>query len=447
MQRLVTLATLILFSSCPILGAQTPERALEPLALSSAIDEALANNASLRAARAGVDAAGASAASARAANFPRISFTESWQRGDQPVFVFSTLLASRRFAASNFAIDQLNHPDPIGYFHATAGIEQIVFDGGARGASVDTARAQQEIAGLSMRETTLTLGADITNIYGQLLAAQAESVAALAAVAAGREDLARAERRRDVGVTTEADVLALRVHVADMEQRAIRADGSAVVLRAQMNRLTGAPVDRAFRAVEPDTPAGAELPPVTDLVAEAERERPEIQRAAVAEQVAENDRRAAKSPLLPKVAAQAAFDVSGTRFNDRASAWLVGGEFRWSLSTGGGERAQMKAAAAGAVRARAEAEDIRAQVQVEIVTALEQIRSARARQAVGLTAVAQARESERIIRDRYQAGLLSINDVLRAAGAVLDADTQRVTALVDEITGQARLNRAVGRMR
>jgi outer membrane protein TolC len=61
--------------------------------------------------------------------------------------------------------------------------------------------------------------------------------------------------------------------------------------------------------------------------------------------------------------------------------------------------------------------------------------------------VAQARESERIIRDRYQAGLLPINDVLRAAGAVLDADTQRVAALVDGITGQARLNRAVGRVR
>ena len=143
MQRFFTLATFALFLSCPIGAyAQTSEPAPEPLTLDRAVDDILANNPSLQAAHARMDAAGATASAAQAANFPRISFTESWQRGDQPVFVFSTLLASRRFAASNFAIDQLNHPDPIGYFHATAAVEQVVFDGGARGASIDTARAR-----------------------------------------------------------------------------------------------------------------------------------------------------------------------------------------------------------------------------------------------------------------------------------------------------------------
>ena len=148
---------------------------------------------------------------------------------------------------------------------------------------------------------------------------------------------------------------------------------------------------------------------------------------------------------MPKVAAQAAFDVSGLRFQDRASNWIVGGEVRWTLSAAGGERAQMKAAAAAGTRARAETEDTRARVQVEILTALQRLQSARARQAVGRAAVDQARESQRIIRDRYEAGLAPVNDVLRAATAVLDADTQRVSALVDAITSAALLDRAVGR--
>jgi hypothetical protein len=33
---------------------------------------------------------------ARAGYWPRVDVTESWQRGDQPVFVFSALLAQRR---------------------------------------------------------------------------------------------------------------------------------------------------------------------------------------------------------------------------------------------------------------------------------------------------------------------------------------------------------------
>src|SRR3990167_7826453 len=68
--------------------------------------------------------------------------------------------------------------------------------------------------------------------------------------AAAREDVARAERRRDAGTVTEADVLSLAVHVADLRQRTIQADGDAAILRAQLNRLMGAPVNGRFSVQE-----------------------------------------------------------------------------------------------------------------------------------------------------------------------------------------------------
>jgi outer membrane protein TolC len=424
-------------------GAATAQ---EPLSLESAIQEAVSRNPSLRGAEAGADAAAAGVSAARSALFPRISFTESWQRGDQPVFVFSTLLASRRFAASNFAIDALNHPDPLGYFHATVGVEQMLFDGGARRAAVAAARAQHDIADLGAREARLAVARNVVDLYGRLLVVQSARNAASAALAAAREDAARAERRRDAGLATDADVLALTVHVADMEERVIQAEGDAAIVRAQLNRLMGAAVDRPFDAVEPapavDTPPEA-LPA---LLAEAETNRPDLQIAAASQQAAAAAGRSARAAFIPTVAAQAAFDVSGTRLTDRASSWLVGGELRWSLGLGGTERARLKAAAAGESKARADAEDARARVQVEIVTALQEVRSGRARQAVGRAAVAQAQESQRIIRDRFDAGLVPVNDVLRAATAVLDAERQRTSALVDEIAGRAHLAHAVGRL-
>ena len=97
--------------------------AQEPLTVQRAVAAAVANNPTVRAARAGADEAGARRTQARAAWLPTVSFSESWQRGNQPVFVFSSLLASRRFAAANFAIDALNHPDPIGFFQTALGIE------------------------------------------------------------------------------------------------------------------------------------------------------------------------------------------------------------------------------------------------------------------------------------------------------------------------------------
>ena len=431
------LLTVSVASAQPATGAPT-------LPLDRAVHDALESNASLRAARAGAQAAGSGVESARAMLFPRVSFTENWQRSNQPVFVFSTLLASRQFAASNFAIDRLNHPESVGSFHSTIAVEQLLFDGGARRANIETARERHTIADLATRESAAALVMDVTRTYGQLLTMQARARVADSAVASGREDLAHATRRRDAGVATEADVLALAVHVADLEQKVLQARGEAASLIAQMNRLTGAPIDRLFEPAEPQPSTAFDDADLPALFVEAERQRPEIQRSAAAQSVADHARRAARSQLFPTIGAQAAVDTTGTRLQDRASSWLVGGELRWSLGTG--ERAQLKTATASASQARARADDVRAQVQVDIVTARELLRSARARQAVGRAAVAQARESQRIVRDRYEAGLLPVAEVLRAATAVLDSEAQRVAALVDELTSRAGLDHAVGRV-
>jgi outer membrane protein TolC len=58
--------------------------------------------------------------------------------------------------------------------------------------------------------------------------------------------------------------------------------------------------------------------------------------------------------------------------------------------------------------------------------------------------VLQARESERMIRDRYQAGIVPAAEVIRAATAVLDAEAQRINAVIDVVVGEAALRRAAG---
>jgi outer membrane protein TolC len=165
----------------------------------------------------------------------------------------------------------------------------------------------------------------------------------------------------------------------------------------------------------------------------------------VSEQIATATRRQARAALIPQITAQAAFDVSGISFTDRASSWIVGGELRWTFATGGAELAGMKAAAASIARTRAESEDARAAVHVEVVSALRRLETARARRDAGRAAVDQARESQRIIRDRFEAGIAPVNDVLRASTALLDADANRVASLVDTMVATTMLRRALGR--
>lgn len=90
-------------------------------------------------------------------------------------------------------------------------------------------------------------------------------------------------------------------------------------------------------------------------------------------------------------------------------------------------------------------DDARAAIQVEVVSAVRRLESARAREQAGRAAVDQAHESERIIRDRFEAGIVSVTDVLRAAAAVLNAEANRTSALVDTMLAAATLRRSLGR--
>ena len=421
----------------------------EPLTLERAVDTALSRNAALHASRSAASESAAHVGEARAGAFPRVSFSESWQRGNQPVFVFGSLLSARQFGPANLALDALNHPDATGFFRASLGVEQLLFDGGRQRSATAGASIAHEMAIAATDQAAAALIVATTETFGRVICADAAGRAAAAAVAAAEEDRTRAERRRDAGMVTDADVLSLVVHVADLRQREIQAQGDAAVARAELNRLLGAPIEQAVQVVEPASGSAPASPgpDIAALLAEAEAARPEMRRAAAAARLAEVGREGARAALIPQVVTQGAIEMNGTAFNDRASAWLVGGELRWTLSTGGGELARIKAAAEGDARVRAERDTVRAAVHVEVISALRRVETARARQALGHAAVEEARESQRITRNRFAAGLAGVNDVLRASTALLDAERNQSSALVDSIVSEAMLRRALGRSR
>jgi outer membrane protein TolC len=247
-------------------------------------------------------------------------------------------------------------------------------------------------------------------------------------------------------MATEADVLSLRVFLAQMQERQIRAASGEAIARAQLNQLMGAALDDAFTPVEP-APVVSTTASSADDEANALKNRPALKRADAQLALADVGRSAAKRAFLPQAYFQAMYDTNGNHFTDRASSWLVAGQIRVNLFAGLGDSARLRAATEARVRAGAERENLLNTVRLEVRTARAELDSALAREAVGRAAVLQARESQRIIRDRYDSGLAGVGDVLRAANALLDAETLRIASVVDVMVGQAALERAVGQSR
>ena len=418
--------------------------AQEPLTLPQAISLTLANNPAVRAADAGGKEAAERLEQAQAGYFPRVNVVESWQRGDQPVFVFSSLLSQRRFGLENFRIDALNHPDATNNFRAMFAVEQPIFDGTRTPSAIKAARIGQSIATLDRERLAADLTLAATRAYGQVLQAQAARRAADAAVASADEDLRRATRRRDAGLETDANVLAIDVQLAQMRERQIRAERDEAIARVELNELMGIDLERAYTLADVPPPA-AQSPDARALEAAAIGARPELRRASLQRELALAQRAVVKSALLPQVSLQAGLELNGGTFGDRASAWLVGTQVSWNLFSGGANQARLREATFAAERARAERDRLEAGIRVEVRSALARLDAARAREAVGRKAVEQARESQRIIRDRYEAGLSPASELLRANLALVDAEALRVGALVDVVVSEAALQRAIGK--
>jgi outer membrane protein TolC len=274
--------------------------------------------------------------------------------------------------------------------------------------------------------------------------AQASRAAAAAALESAEEDLRRAERRRDAGLATDADVLAVRVHLAQIRERQISASSRETVARLQLNELMAEPLDARFELQAP-APPQVEPAPLAELESEALANRPDIARAAAQERLAREAITAARSGFYPQAAVQGVYEFNGGTFSDRASAWTIGAVFRWNLFGGFADSARLGEAKAATERARAERERQETAARVDVRAALARLDEARARVDVGRLAVAQARESQRIVRDRFDAGLAPVNDLLRSAMAVLEADSRQTAATVDVLISAALLERARGR--
>jgi outer membrane protein TolC len=418
--------------------------AQSPLTLEEAMKRAQSETVDARALASTIAEADARVQRAQSGFWPRVDLIETVQRGNNPVFAFSSLLSQRQFTAANFAIPSLNHPDPVTNTRTAIGIDQPIFDAGLTTLGVKAARLGRDVAVSARESAEQDLAFRAAQAFVRVLQLEATVRATDAAVTAAESDHHRARDRRDVGLVTEADVLAVNVHLADMLQRQIAARGDLSVARMQLAEAIGVALTESLTLVRPPTPS---RPADADaLVREALVSHPHRREADLKIQLADNSRRTARAALLPTVGLQGGWEFNGATLSEQQSSWVVGAEIRMNLFRGFADRARMGEASHAQVRATAEHERVVRRIEVDVRAALAQLATARAREEAGRASLTQARESQRIIRDRYDSGLATVTDVLRAAEATLDAESRATVAEMDVILQSVALDRALGRL-
>ena len=434
-------ATYLLVAS---LGVAAPAVAQTPLSLTEAIARARAQNPDAGSSAAAEREAVHRVTQARAGYWPKVDVVESWQRGNQPVFVFSSLLAQRQFTAADFGLGALNHPDALDNFRSAVMVEQRLFDG-ATSANIAAAGIGHNMATVNRLMVDHDLAASATNAYGRVLVAVAARQSAAAAAETARADRESVGNRRDAGLVTDADVLQVDVYLSRARERQIRAAADEHIARAQLNQSMGEPLGDAFVL---DRPLAATVIDATDLAAleaEAVKNRPDVRLAVLQEQLAGATLTAARAAFLPHVSAQGGWEFNGGGWNTRTSSWVVGAVARINLFQGFADTARLAEAREQTTRRALERDKAETAARLDVYIAVARLNAARASDVVGRAAVEQARESQRIVRDRYEAGVTDVASLLRAAEAVVLAETQQTAAQVAVLTDTAALERTLGR--
>jgi outer membrane protein TolC len=427
----------VLFSS--------PAVAQQKLSLPEAIARTLEKNPDLAIDAPGQSAARSEFAATRAGYLPRVDFEQSYLAGDNPVFVFGTLLAQRKFSAANFALPSLNNPDSVDNLQTRGTLQQNIWDFGRTANRRELARLGVNLADQSHQENRRQiLLALFESYYATSLAADALQTAHVALRSAESLE-SQAKARVDSGLAVEADLLRSRVYLSSAKQQEIRAQGQLETARAQLNRLMGTDLTAPIGETAPLTIKPISLPSEDVLLSQQKKKRPDYQNLLSELRQAELTVGAHSKEKLPTLSGYTTWEMNNPSMSEfGGSNWAAGITLRWNLFAGGSDAAQLEAARQRLEQKRRQIAAMDSAMALDLRRALIQYRAAEQQVLAAQAAEAQSEEGLRILQNRYDAGLATMTDLLSAETARSVARTGLAEAIYRQRVGYAHVEYAAG---
>ncbi len=388
---------------------QAPEAGLS---LRAAAEEALKNNPGLAAAQSRERAAEKNISMAESAYYPRVDFEEIFTNSNDPVYVFGTLLRQGEFSARHFDPNFLNNPSARNNFNHRFSVQQLLYDGGKRERQKSMAATGKEISSQRVRMTEQqVLFGVIQDFYRVVLADAALKTAeeSLAGIAAG---LKRTRDRYEAGMAVKADVLRMEVQKADFERLRMAAQNECRQARQALERDLGREPSGTIQVSGRMRESLPENSSERDWLDLAEKQRPDLQQASMAIQLAAEKLRSTRGAYLPTLGAMANYDFHNGTDAGFGNNYLVGVRLQWNLFDGGARSAAVRQAAEEKQAAEYERRQALQQTRLEISGAQDRRRVAQQQYRVAQQAAEAAEEGLRIMENRHAEGLATTTDLL-----------------------------------
>lgn len=326
-------------------------------------------------------------------------------------------------------------------------LTHVLYDFGAGDRRIESAEYRLLAANLTQNRVLQEIIFQVEQAYYQLIGLDALVQVNMQTLKNVQTALDAAQRRRESGLATAADVYRTETQAAQAQLNLTRSRGDFEKSRGQLATLVGVPVNATIR-LQPMT-APPRMKEVTlslgNLLEQAKSERPDLIAAEAQARAAKANAEATARAGLPSI--ELAATAGHTRFHDNrpsANGYSLGLNIRVPLFTGFRNTYALRLAEAQASQAEAARDALYKQTQLEVWQAYYDLQTASEGIISTDAQVKSAEQTAQATLARYQAGFGSILDLITAQQDEANARVQRIQSQLDWFTALARLNLSMG---
>jgi outer membrane protein len=402
------------------------------LSFPAAVDLALCLNPTTRSAWATARQQAAALGSAESAWLPSLSATGSESRDyGEHVDVTGNLDSS-----------------PQNTRDAALNLSWTLYDFGGRGGRITSARRLLDAAAASASSVVQQTVLNVVQTYYGVVASDADVVAAATTESDGLRALEVARALAEGGAGSLADVLQAETAYDQAVLVRVQAEAAAKIAHGTLAVTLGLNADRTLSLDAQPVPA--EVPALaarmTDLMEEAQRQRPDLAAALAQRDAAVANVTVARAVGRPSIAISAGRTLSDTTGVPHQNYTLVGVSVTVPVFTGFSVDYGVRQAQGALQVSEANVEQIRLSVSSSVWNAYYSLESADQQLAVTSGLIKTAEKNEEVALGRYQGGVGTIVDVLTAQAAASLARQTRIAAELAWQTARAQLAFALGRL-
>ena len=414
------------------------------LTLPQAVAAALEHNPALKLAAADMAASEAAFKLSRTPLLPRIQFSENLTRGDDPVYAFGTKLRQQVFQTSDFSLSSLNHPAPLSNFSTNVSGRWLAFDSFHTRFQIKRALLLKQGAAASASRTGQEVIYRVVDAYESVLIAIREVEVAKHAVETAQALYGESRTRVNAGLAVDSDVLSAQVNLAQRQRELIQAQGTEQTAWSELEAAVGVSLPTGPESLAQLAEHNFSNAALADEVERAFKSRSDLKSLALQTCAQQAAVKSAKLDFGPRVDTFGFWQADRHSFaGEGGSNWMAGAELRIDLLPLE-QQSRLQQEKASLLRAQAGEELARNMIRVEVSRAYFGLQSAAKTVEVARNSMAQAAESLRILRNRYDAGLVPLTDVLRAEDADRQSQSVYWQAIYRNVLSYAALRLATG---